>query len=334
MDSRALNEENYARCDAHAPGNQWDFTRFNPAHFRRLERCIRALGEMGIQADLILFHPYDRWGFSCMPREADDLYVRYVTARFSAFHNVWWSLANEYDLMKEKTTADWERLAQWICRCDPYGHLRSIHHCFQFYDFHRSWVTHCSIQRTHLYLSAELVNTWREQYRKPVVLDEIAYEGNIQYGWGNLTGEEMTRRFWEGALRGGHPGHGETFLHPEGVLWWSHGGTLHGDSPARIAFLRSILSRVPGGALQPCPRCAWDEVCACPSAAGREDSLYLYYYSFMRPSFRDFSLPGTYRVFVIDTWNMRMEERGIMEKTFRVSLPGRPYMAILLERQA
>ncbi len=44
---------------------------------------------------------------------------------------------------------------------------------------------------------AELVNEWRERYRKPVVLDEIAYEGNIQHGWGNITAEEMTRRFWE-----------------------------------------------------------------------------------------------------------------------------------------
>lgn len=30
------------------------------------------------------------------------------------------------------------------------------------------------------------------------MVDECAYEGNINYGWGNITGEEMTRRFWEG----------------------------------------------------------------------------------------------------------------------------------------
>ena len=44
----------------------------------------------------------------------------------------------------------------------------------------------------------------------PIVLDEIAYEGNIQHGWGNIPGEELIRRFWEGALRGGYPGHGDS----------------------------------------------------------------------------------------------------------------------------
>lgn len=60
-------------------------------------------------------HPYDRWGFSEMSAECDDLYWKYVIARFSAYRNVWWSLANEYDLMKKKTLADWERYAKIIC---------------------------------------------------------------------------------------------------------------------------------------------------------------------------------------------------------------------------
>ena len=56
-------------------------------------------------------HPYDRWGFSQMTQEEDDLYWSYVLARFSAYRNVWWSLANEYDLMYCKTVDDWERYA-------------------------------------------------------------------------------------------------------------------------------------------------------------------------------------------------------------------------------
>jgi hypothetical protein len=51
------------------------------------------------------------------------------------------------------------------------------------------------------------------------VIDECAYEGDIDQGWGNITGEEMVRRFWEGAVRGGYVGHGETYLHPEDILW-------------------------------------------------------------------------------------------------------------------
>ena len=118
-----------------------------------------------------------------MSAECDDLYWKNVIARFSAYRNVWWSLANEYDLMKKKTLADWERYAKIICEKDAYNHLRSIHNCFTFYDHSRPWVTHCSIQRQDIYKTAELVNELRERYHKPVVLDEIAYEGNIQYGW-------------------------------------------------------------------------------------------------------------------------------------------------------
>ena len=72
-------------------------------------------------------HPYDRWGLSQMTAEQDDLYWNYVVTRFSAFRNVWWSRANEYDLMAHKTIKDWERYAKIICDKDAYGHLRSIH---------------------------------------------------------------------------------------------------------------------------------------------------------------------------------------------------------------
>ena len=64
-----------------------------------------------------------------------------------------------------------------------------------FYDYTRPWITHCSIQRQDLYKTSELVNEWRVRYKKPIILDEIAYEGNIQHGWGNISGKEMTRRF-------------------------------------------------------------------------------------------------------------------------------------------
>lgn len=80
----------------------FDLERFDPAHFRRLERRIAQLGALGIQADLILFHAYDRWGFSDLGAAVDDRYVRYVVRRLAGFANVWWSMANEYDLVWSK----------------------------------------------------------------------------------------------------------------------------------------------------------------------------------------------------------------------------------------
>ena len=46
------------------PDEVWDYTRPNPSYFEHIENTIARLGTMGIQADLILFHPYDRWGYS------------------------------------------------------------------------------------------------------------------------------------------------------------------------------------------------------------------------------------------------------------------------------
>ena len=330
-DSSVLNENNFAEYNGCAPGNDWDFTRFNPAHFQHIEKCIQALMNLGIEADLIVMHPYDRWGFSMMKAEDDDRYWKYVLARFSAYRNVWWSLANEYDLMHEKTLSDWERYASIICEKDPYHHLRSIHNCKAYYDYNLPWITHCSIQRTETYRSSELVNEWREKYHKPVILDEICYEGNIQFGWGNISGEEMTRRFWEAFCRGGYPGHGETYLSPDRILWWSHGGVLHGTSPERIRFLAKIMEETPGLGVEPMP-CKWDEV-ACRAAGfpARKD-YFIYYYSFMRPGFRDFYFDDTteYQVEIIDTWEMTITDGGVHKGKFRVKLPGKEYMAVRL----
>ncbi|WP_081848844.1 DUF5605 domain-containing protein [Clostridium sp. KNHs205] len=330
MDSTLLNKENFGQYNGRAEGNEWDFKRFQSEHFQHIEKCILRLQELGVEADLIVMHPYDRWGFSCMSKEEDRLYWEYITARFSAYRNIWWSLANEYDLMREKNLKDWESYARILCDKDPYGHLRSIHNCIAFYDYSRPWVTHCSIQRQDLYKSSELVDEWRIRYKKPVVLDEIAYEGNIQYGWGNITGEEMLRRFWEAVCRGGYAGHGETYLHEEEILWWSHGGELHGESHKRFQFLYQTMKQTPGIGLKPYEQCSWDEVCAVPQDVTYRGQYYLYYYSFMRPSFRDFYFDEEteYEVRVLDTWNMTMEEKGIKKGRFRIELPGTQYIAV------
>lgn len=334
MDSSVLTPENFYQYTGKTEGNNWDFTRFNPRHFRHLDKCIEHLQEMGIEADLILMHPYDRWGFSRMSREDDERYIRYMTARYSAYRNVWWSLANEYDLMSAKTLSDWEHIASTICATDPYHHLRSIHNCVHFYDHHRPWITHCSIQRQDLYKSAELVSSWREQYRKPVVLDEICYEGDIQHGWGNISGEELVRRFWEAALRGGYPGHGETYLNHQDLLWWSHGGILHGESHPRFAFLLDILMQTPGVGLCQSHHAGWDELCGEPQEFRYRGSYYLYYYGFMRPSFRDYRMDENqrYEVHVLDTWEMTDTLAGIYSGSFRIQLPGKPYMAVQIKR--
>lgn len=53
-------------------------------------------------------------------------------------------MANEYDLMKSKTDADWHRLAGLVRDTDPHGHLLSIHNCTRLFDHCAPWVTHAT----------------------------------------------------------------------------------------------------------------------------------------------------------------------------------------------
>lgn len=333
-DSSELTEDNFDYYKIY-DDNDWDFMRPNPEHYRNVEKSIGQMMDLGIEADLIVMHPYDRWGFSQMPAEADDLYWNYVIARFAAHHNVWWSLANEYDLFAKKTTADWERYASIIVAKDPYRHLRSIHNCRPFYDHHRPWITHCSIQRQDMYRTTENTDIWRETYKKPVVLDEIAYEGNIDQGWGNISGQELTRRYWEAFMRGGYPQHDETYAHPDDILWWSHGGELHGTSPDRIKFLRTIMAETPGVGIAP-SQIFWDVVHGIPDDAliAQETGYQIFYYGFGKPTFRDFNFDDStpYQVEVIDTWEMTIVDAGVHQGKFRINLPGKEYMAIRFQK--
>ncbi|HEX2909237.1 MAG TPA: DUF5060 domain-containing protein [Chloroflexia bacterium] len=347
-------------------GWAFDFSRFDPAFFHHFEQRLADLQALGIEADLILLHPYDRWGFSVMSPEEDDRYLRYVVARFSAYRNVWWSMANEYDLMPQKSLADWDRYFQIVQENDPYDHLRSVHNCFAFYDHSKPWVTHCSVQRS------ELAKTiiWREQYKKPVVVDECCYEGNIPESWGNISGREMLHRFWEGTVNGGYVGHGDTFLDPNDILWWARGGTLKGESAPRLAFLRRILEAGPASGLEPLrdtspyriammggmDKVTIQDLFAPPpdtetpaeegqagerliswfAGAGQPHEYYLTYFGYSQPAEIKVNVPGGehYRAEIVDTWEMTVTaldepvERGSV-----VALPGKPYQALILRRK-
>ena len=105
-----------------------DFDRPNPEAFRHFEKQVAALRDLGIEADIIIFHPYDRWGYCNMSAEQDFRYLAYLAARLAAYRNVWWSLANEYDfLLDSKPMTQWDRYFHIIEENDPYRHLKSIH---------------------------------------------------------------------------------------------------------------------------------------------------------------------------------------------------------------
>jgi Domain of unknown function (DUF5060)/Protein of unknown function (DUF4038)/Domain of unknown function (DUF5605) len=316
-----------------------DWTRLNPAYFQRVESRIRDLMTIGVQADVILFHPYDSWGYKSMPPDVDDRYLRYAVARLAAYRNVWWAIANEYDLVKSKTTADWDRFFRIVQECDPSSHLRSIHHSRVLYDHSKPWVTHASLQAYNFEKSSE----YREAWGKPIVWDEIQYEGNIARRWGNLSPQEMTRRFWLAIVAGTYATHGETYMTSDGSPVWSDGGTMHGSSAPRIAFLRKLVESITTTGLAEYDNSYY-------LSAGKPGDLYLYYFDDHCAAEYDFPLPdGEFRCTLIDPWEMTTNElprtltakRGgtdsandgaVKPGAVRVTLPGKPFRAVLLKK--
>jgi hypothetical protein len=335
-----------------AAKTNWDFTRFNMKYFQHLEQRVADLQKLGIEADIILFHPYDEghWGFDRMPSEADDRYLHYVVARLAAYRNVWWSLANEWDFMKRKQASDFVRFGELISRDDPYHRLLSIHYGNKLFDYNLPWITHASIQNGGAVTSPARARIDRDTYHKPVVYDEVQYEGNIPSGWGRLSAEELVFRFWNATVAGTYCGHGETYKSDDQVLWWSKGGVLKGQSPARLAFLKNVLADAPAEGIEPIDK-------SHPEFGGQPGKYYLIYLGKQTLTNWDFQIPKPapdqpqlangmkFTAEVLDTWNMtvtplpgaftlkQQDDSFYADMNGRsIQLPAKPYIAIRLKR--
>jgi hypothetical protein len=327
--------------------HDWNYARFNPAYFRRLEQRVGQMRDLNIEADLILFHPYGKmWGFDSMDAAADARYLRYVVARLSAYRNVWWSMSNEYDFLRTKSEEDWDRIFQIVQHDDPYGHLRSIHNGLVIYNNNQPWVTHVSLQNGSAVEDPGRAVLYRDVYRKPIVFDEVKYEGNNSARWGQLTAEEMVHRFWAGTVAGTYVGHGDCYVDAPGGAFMSHGGELHGESPARLAFLRQIMEDGPADGIDPIDK--WQD----ERIGGEAGEYYLVYFGHAAPTSFPFQLYKSglsngqiFQVEVIDTWGMtttKIAENFTLKKkdsyyfvdrdARAVPLPGKPYMALRIRR--
>jgi hypothetical protein len=227
-------------------------------------------------------------------------------------------------MLKRKPMPRWDLFFQVLQNEDPHAHLRSIHNgdTSKLYDYTHDWVTHVSLQHSLVHR----VRDWRRQYGKPVLNDECEYEGNIPEPWGNISARELVHRFWVMVAGGGYATHGETYDHPDEILWWSKGGALHGESAPRIAFLRKLVEERPDGFTPMPDNWIWSRM----SGVQREDE-WLIYLGTHQPIAWNRELPksGRYTVDVIDPWEMTVKRLpGPFTAPFQIPLPGKPYLAI------
>lgn len=343
---------------------KWDIKKPCEKFWQHLESYIQKLDKLGIQCDLILFHPYDKWGFSNLTREDALLYLDYVVKRLSPLPNIWWSLANEYDLMAYNQS-DWECFAEFIHNKDSYGHLLSNHQMIHPWDFSNPYTTHICLQTNQL----EELSVMIKKYAKPLIVDECGYEGNLPMRWGNLSGFEMVHRFWTVCMQGGYCSHGETFANEKEILWWSKGGKLIGESPKRIGFLREIIESLPGpltfsgtdyteeefeGMKHMIPEeqkqipsvrlllnVPWNEAklllnMARETVGNYKDEAYMIYYGRQCTSKGKLNLPqeNKYNVEIIDIWDMtRRRVLKSVSGEVEIELPGKEGIAVIAQKQ-
>ena len=216
----------------------------------------------------------------------------------------------------------------------------------RLYDYTKPWVTHVSLQNGSAVEDFGRADLYREPYNKPIVFDEVSYEGNLPQRWGQLTGQEMTARFWQGIIAGTYVTHGESFNAPNQNMWFTRGGELHGQSPAIIAFLETILDSPPAAGIEPIDK--WQDV----HTAGEAGNYYLIYFGMEKPDSWLFELPAAglkngmrFHVDLLDTWDMTVtpqtdefvinvdgKYRVHSKAKMKIPMPKKPYMAVRVTR--
>jgi Domain of unknown function (DUF5060)/Protein of unknown function (DUF4038) len=324
-----------------SPG-KFDIERFQPEYFQHYEEGIRDLQMLGIEADIILYMPYDRvTGLMSMDIDHDRALLKYVVARFSAFRNVWWTLTNEFDLFPVQK--DWRQLGELVEKSDSSKHLRGIHNCCTaFYDNSQAWITHVILQNITLQrLAATPRNdSWLEldarKIGKPVVTDEYGYEGNFPFTWGSFGPREITEMHWSITMAGAYGSHGESYTYAEP-------GEFIGESPARLGFLKQIMTEAPYQEMEPASDVVAKNGSTLITVLAKRGAYYLVHFAEPRetsdwnwgvfgPATPSAPLPvqsgramtaftprpipefnlgdGVFKVDAIDTWNMKVHFLG------------------------
>ena len=142
--------------------------------------------------------------------------------------------------------------------------------------------------------------------------------------------------------------HGETYLDADAAmdentmptLWWSHGGTLKGTSPARIMFLKKLVEETVRSGENSAKRTGLDAgtapcyLNASSVAEGRHVQEILYYMDFHQPIYYEFPLPeGSFSAELIDPWEMKiLALSGQFSGKSKIRLSGWPFQVVRFRR--
>jgi hypothetical protein len=186
---------------------QPDHSRLNLAHWQHYDRVIEALWRRGIIAHVMIkvYNKMVNWPRPGSPE--DDLYFRWLIARYAPFPNVVWDFSKEAH--NEKDLEYKLGRLRLLRREDPYRRLVTVHDDNAGYDpgSYDEPVDFRSDQQHSKW--HETILAQRQQHTWPVVNVEFGYEHGPEgiedktYGVVQAP-EEVCRRAWEVYLAGGY----------------------------------------------------------------------------------------------------------------------------------
>jgi len=239
--------------DLDAPA--FDVTRMNVLHWQKLDRLVGYCREKGIVVSLIFYvdgldHGCDPFKKEHMGDANEQLYYAYAAARYSAYENIMWDIANEYHLFRTPEWAD--KMGRFLKESDPYHHLISVHGKADF-PFRKSpWVDVVMYQSWDECGGYEfMTNAQRLQAQTgrvlPSVNEEYGYEGHYPpWGCGATAAKEKpdgrsglnrSQLAWEICMTGSYQTTGETAEFGTGTGEDSGGGWINGRGNDRMTML-------------------------------------------------------------------------------------------------
>jgi hypothetical protein len=240
--------------DLDAPN--FDVSRFNLPHWQKLDRLLARCQAQGIIVSLIFYvdgldHACDPFKIANMGNEYEQLYYAYAAARYSAYANLMWDIANEYHLFR---TTDWaNKMGAFLKSKDPYNHLISVHGNADFPFRLSTWVDVIMYQSWDECGGYEfMLNAQKMQAQTgrvlPTINEEYGYEGHYP-PWGcgataakarpdGRSGLNRSQLAWEICMTGAYQTTGETAEFGTGAGENSGGGWINGRGNNQMTMLK------------------------------------------------------------------------------------------------
>lgn len=240
--------------DLDAPN--FDVTRFEIGHWQKLDRLVSRCRERGIIVSIIFYvdgldHACDPFKKANMGKEDEQMYYTYAAARYSAYENIMWDIANEYHLFRTPAWA--EQMGTFLKSKDPYNHLISVHGRADF-PFRKSpWVDVVMYQSWDECGGYDfMMNAKRLQEETgrilPTINEEYGYEGHYPpWGCGATAAKERpdgrsglnrSQLAWEICMTGSYQTTGETAEYGTGAGEDTGGGWINGRGNDKMTMLK------------------------------------------------------------------------------------------------